>query len=146
MEKEDLKNLDFEVVTEPWNKYSLEGHGILRTKFVLIRLGILEGVQPMAGQPIIGFKSKDLFDLLPLEANKGTPYSREYSPIELAESIIQRDIAFKPIQEEQWSVYEADGRKFQFKLVLVKVDKTNKFDSLGEPIYLINTQPIIKIV
>ena len=30
------------------------------------------------------------------------------------------------------------------KLALVKVSRTSKFDSNGEPIYLVNTQPIIK--
>lgn len=139
--EEELKNVDFEVVNEPWNKYYADGHGILRTKFVLIRLGIIEGVEP-----IIGFKSKELYDLIPTKDNKGMPDKRNYSPTELVQSVTQKDIQFKLEQEEQWSVYKGDGREFQFKMALVKVDKTSKFDSLGEPIYLINAQPIIKIV
>jgi hypothetical protein len=136
------KILDFKVINEPWNKYFNENHGTLRARLVIIRLILDDESKPNVR---IGFKSQNLFDMIVNPENKGPPDSTSYTSTELSQSIVEKDIPFKTV-EEDWNVYKAEGKEVRFKQLLVKVDKTSKFDSVGDPIYIINSQQIVKMV
>ena len=51
-------------------------------------------------------------------------------------------------EKEQWNVYKlADGSTLKVKLVLVSVVRSrDQYDSLGNPIYGITSQNIIKVL
>jgi len=51
-------------------------------------------------------------------------------------------------EKEEWNVYKlADGSKLKVKLVLVNVVRSrDQYDSLGNPIYSITSQNIIKVL
>lgn len=51
-------------------------------------------------------------------------------------------------EKEEWNVYKlADGTTLKIKLVLVNVVRSrDKYDSLGNPIYGITSQNIIKVL
>jgi len=51
-------------------------------------------------------------------------------------------------EKEEWNVYKlADGTTLKIKLVLVNVIRSrNNYDSLGNPIYGITSQNIVKVL
>jgi len=51
-------------------------------------------------------------------------------------------------EKEEWNVYKlADGTTLKIKLVLVNVVRSrNNYDSLGNPIYGITSQNIVKVL
>lgn len=133
--------IDFEIIKEPWNIYKSKDGSTLKIRFVLIKV-IKEGIDE-TGNPIYGINSSNVVGVIAPKNLKGTP-SPPYTPKELASSIVEDDIAFDTVSED-WNVYKLkDGVTLNIKLVLVKVSRTNKFDSRGDPIYLVNSQPIVK--
>jgi hypothetical protein len=66
--------------------------------------------------------------------------------------ITQKDIAegteidFEE-QEERWNTYKlSDGTTLKVKLILNGVKRLNKYRDDGEPIYLINSQNVVRTV
>lgn len=59
-------------------------------------------------------------------------------------TIIQEDVEYYPLKEE-FNVYDlSNGVVLSVKTVLAQVQKTDLYTKVGEPLYNINTQPIIK--
>ena len=140
---EYAENLEYDIVNEPWNIYELENKGKLRTRLIVTRIA---NVSSSAGKTKLSFKSNNVVDITPLKNVLGTPSEHPYSPQELADSVTEKDISFK-ITNEDWNIYKLkDGKELRIKLVLVKVAGTSKFDSKGEPIFLVDTQHIVKII
>ena len=55
------------------------------------------------------------------------------------------DVDFNVIKED-WNEYSLkDGTKLKIKLVLVKVKRSNKYDQFGEPLYMVQSQNIVKV-
>ena len=138
----ELGGLDFEVLKEEWGFYKLADGSLLRIKFVLVNV-IKEGVDE-AGNPIYSFSWTNVVGVISPENLRGEPSTRRYSPKELTESIVEEDLEFKTLREGA-SIYKLeDGTILHIRPVLVMVSRTNKCDSKGMPIYLVNVQPIIK--
>ena len=138
---------DFEVVEvvsskEDWSKYKLEDGTILKIRFILIK-ALRETNLDQFGNPVYHLNSQNIVGMVPLKSSFGTP-SPHITQEELSSSISHEDMKFEAIQEP-WNDYElADGTKVRVKLVLSMVSKTDKYESHGEPVYLVNSQPIIK--
>jgi len=48
--------------------------------------------------------------------------------------------------EEQWSTYELeDGTKLQIKIALIRVIRTDEFTPDNDPVYLVNSQNLLKV-
>ena len=59
--------------------------------------------------------------------------------------IIERDMDFKALKED-YSVYTLNnGIKVSIRTVVSQIDKTDLVSPLGEPIYNIQIQPVIKV-
>ncbi|MGI0056526.1 MAG: hypothetical protein ACREAK_04040 [Nitrosarchaeum sp.] len=133
---------NFEVEHEPWNEYEIENYGKLRAKLVISRIS---PIKDSVTETDLSFKSIRIVDFVPYKDKMGTPNVRPYSQEELAKSIVEDDVVFK-ITNEDWNIYKLpDGKMLRIKPTLVKVSRTDKFDVKGEPIFLVNTQPIVKI-
>ena len=136
--------IDFKATHEDWSEYKLEDGAIFRARFVLIKV-LDTGQYDEWGNPIYDINSTNAVGVLVPENLRGEPSKKKYSLTELEESIVKEDMKFETIKEG-WNTYELEnGVKISVKLVLVSISRTNKFDSRGEPIYIYNVQPIIKV-
>jgi hypothetical protein len=65
------------------------------------------------------------------------------SPEDIAEGV---DLDFREV-EEHWNIYQLeDGSTLKVKLVLIGVKRLKKYNPDGTPIYLINSQNIVRVV
>lgn len=69
---------------------------------------------------------------------------QNYNPAELQSGIIDEDVDFEVLREN-FSVYDlSNGLTMSVKTVVGQVKKTKYYSREGEPIYMINTNPIVK--
>jgi len=55
------------------------------------------------------------------------------------------EVEFDTINED-WNEYKLkDGTTLKIKLVLIKVMRTDNYDQFGDPVYMVNSQNIVKI-
>jgi len=55
------------------------------------------------------------------------------------------EVDFDTVREE-WNEYKLkDGTTLKVKLVLIKVVRTDNHDQFGDPVYMVNSQNIVKI-
>lgn len=128
--------------SEDWSIYKLEDGTIVKIRFVLIK-ALREATFDKYGNPVYHLNSQNIVGIIPLKSSVGTP-SPSYTQDELASFVTHEDMEFETIKEP-WNEYKLkDGTVIRVKLVLSMVSKTNKYESHGEPIYLVNSQPIIK--
>ncbi len=136
--------IDFETKHEDWSEYKLKDGSILKARFVLIKV-LDEGTYDERGNPVYSVNSTNAVGILAPEKLRGKPTEEKYSPDELEESIVEEDMEFDRVKEG-WNTYELkNGVKASVKLVLASVSRTAKFDARGEPIYIFNVQPLIKV-
>jgi len=130
MNELDIEELDFEIVSEPWNKYKLEDGSIVRVKNPAIKAfktsqldGLGTHVYRMGGLTLIS-------STVPKEL-KGEPSSDE----NITSSDIISECKFTTLCED-WCEYKlSNGVILRSKTVVTKIMKTKKFNKYGEPIY-----------
>ena len=133
-------DVKFDIMKEDWNVYELSDGTILRTKFVLIK--VARGVDA-SGNIGYNFNSTNHVAAFTPNDKKGTPSTIRYSPNELQSSIVE-DVDFDA-KKENWNVYDLEDKsRISVKLILTRVAKTDKCDPAGSPIYLTQTQTVIK--
>jgi len=55
------------------------------------------------------------------------------------------EVDFDTIKEE-WNEYKLkDGTTLKIKIVLIKVVRGDTYDQFGDPVYMVNTQNIVKV-
>jgi len=70
---------------------------------------------------------------------------QQYNPAEIKEGIIDEDMEPEPLREN-FSVYDlSNGLVMSVKTVAGQISKTKFFTQDGEPVYLVNITPIVKI-
>lgn len=141
--------LDFETIKENWNLYVLEDETIIKFKIVLLK--IIPTVAPVQVQvqipgqgqvqaQSIAFNTANLMTILSTKEAKGTPSSPDTEM-----KIEKKDIPFKILTEE-WNEYKLeDGKILKMKPTIVQIAKAAHYDQHGEPNYLVQSQPLIKL-
>jgi hypothetical protein len=134
------ETVDFETIKEHFDKYKLNDGSILKTKFVLVKVK-REQPSPTGAQQLT-YSSQNVLGIIAKKTLLRTP--SEFSPN--PPNIVEDDIRFEHIGNEQWNEYKlSDNRTLYIKLAVVKVSRTDRYDSLGCPIYLVNAQPLLKL-
>lgn len=83
------------------------------------------------------------FIFLMMESFLGVYMSVQISPEDLAEA---EDVDFVE-EKEVWNIYKlSDGSTLKVKLVLTGVKRLKKWNPDGTPIYVINSQNIVRVV
>jgi len=151
---QDFEYVDFKVEREEWNKYKLSDGAILKTKFVLINVLAEKGFKKKIKETKIkkgikvGFQLQST-NVVGVEVPAhfiGEPSDRPYSREELESSVVVDDIDFETILET-WNIYKLeDGILLKIRNSPIRIRRTNKFDSRGVPIYLIDFTADIKVV
>ncbi len=68
-----------------------------------------------------------------------------FNPAELPQGIIEQDMDAEPLREN-FSVYElSNGLIMSVKTVAGQISKTKYYTRQGEPIYIVNLNPVIKV-
>jgi len=136
------ESLEFDIIKEPWNKYKLEDGTIIKTRFILINV-VKEGTDE-TGKPIYNFNSDNVLGALAPKELLGTPSDKAYTIAERTSSI-EKELTFETIQED-WNEYKlSDGSIMKIKLVLVNATRTSLRDKRGQPVYLLNNQPLYNV-
>jgi hypothetical protein len=151
----DFEYVDFEVERENWNKYRLKDGAILKTKFVLINVlaekGFKEKIKRAKTEMGIGvgftFQSSNVIGVEAPPNLIGNPTNVHYSPQELEKSVVEDEIDFETISES-WNSYKLNVNGEIYMKVRnspIRIRRTDKFDSRGVPIYLVDFTADVKI-
>jgi hypothetical protein len=127
----DSKDFDFIVLREDWNLYKLEDSTILKIKLVLLRV-VQEGLDKF-GNPKGGTMVNMIVSPVP---------PSELRNLKQIDPII--DMKYETIRED-WNEYEvSDEFTLKLKPIISQIDRTEKFDPRGEPLYGVSVQATIK--
>ena len=128
--------IEFKTKREDWNWYSLKDGTKIKVKSVVIAV--------VKSDSQISVNIEKIFGVVPPEGKLGPGDTRKYAIEELTKSVIEDDLEFSP-EKEDWNIYELDdGSVLQVKPMLVKIGKTDKYDSVGIPRYVFQSTPLIK--
>ena len=137
-----LRDLDFEVMREPWNKYSLADGAYLRAKYVLQRFR--KGERDAQNQQKIDIKGQPIVVIYALpETLRGQPATHPYSQEEIQQAT-KEEVRYTTLEEE-WNEYVLeDGDRIRIKGTVASVSRTNLRDMEGEPIYTVDSSMIVQ--
>lgn len=137
------EHLEFDPIKEPWNIYKLADGSLLKTRFILVNV-IMEGVDE-AKNPVYFTNSDNVVGIAAPKEILGEPSGKFYTSEDRIDAIVDESINFET-KSETWNEYKfSDGTTFKVKLVLTKVAKTSLYDSKGQPLYLVKTQPLYDV-
>lgn len=127
---DELEELDFEIMREPWNKYKLEDGSLLRLKNPAVKT-FKSSKLDQFGLPIYGMGGTTLVAATVPKELLGTPSEDDrVNPADIV-----GELKFATICED-WCEYKlSDGTILRSKTVVTKIYKTKKFNKYGEPIY-----------
>lgn len=127
--------IDFNVIKENWCLYELEDETIVKFKFILMKIIPIDS----KGNDL-AFNTATVLAVLTQKGQRGNP-----SLPDAVLNIEKKDLPFKVLSEE-WNEYKLeDGRILKMKPSIVEISKGSTYDQYGEPSYLVQSQPIIKI-
>jgi hypothetical protein len=127
----ESKDINFDVVNEEWNIYKLEDNTLLKIKIILLRI-IQEGSDPR-GNPVAGTLVNTVVAPIPPE---GLRHLKAITPI--------FDLKYEIIKET-WNEYNTeDGFVIKIKPNISQIDRLDKIDPRGDPLYGMSMQPSIK--
>ncbi len=136
----NIEYLEFKVKKEVWNIYEVIDGSKIKAKFVLIKIVKDELTEKLG----LSVNAQKIITVIPPPKLRGPPSSKQLNFQELTDSIVDDDMEFKAIKDD-WNVYELeDGTKIKAKLFITSISKTDKFDTLGDPIYSVQSQPVTK--
>lgn len=137
--------LDFEVLREPWNKYSLRDGSSVKSRYILMKVKKRESTKE-GEKTAYGVEGQNITVIYSVPPElKGPPSKRTYTPQELSSSIVVDDVGYSTLSEE-WNEYVVeDGTKIRVKDTVVKVSRTDKSDKNGDPIYLVQHSTLVDV-
>jgi len=129
-----IKNIEFKVKKEPWNKYKLKDGTILKTRLIMVKVSAAKNGYLFSHQPIFG-------SIAPTRKKPEKTLSGEEHTIE------EHDVDFEHIGKEKWNEYIlSDNNKLLAKIQITQVNRSNVYDEHGDPIYSIQWSPLFKVV
>lgn len=142
----------FEIEREGWNWYSIEDGTFLRGRVFLLNVRMEGKLDEMVnqlkpGQMLklrLGLNVRHTYIVEPPSELFGNSDSKTYTVAELKSSIVKEDMNFET-RRELWNLYKlANGIVVKIRLSPTTVNKTDKFDSVGIPIYTIDGSVDVK--
>jgi len=132
--------MEFEILSEPWNKYKLSDKSILYVRTIAINI-IKTGYDEF-GKPSYSVTTTTIYHARAPKELRGNPTMPPPTLEILMDSIVE-EVNLIP-EREDWNHYKLeDGTTIKLKTVLPKVQRTTKYDQLGEPLYIIYSQDIV---
>ncbi len=126
--------IDFDIIKENWCLYELEDGTIIKLKTILMK------IIPTGNNKNIAFNTANVVTVFSTKEGKGKPTLPN-----TVRQIEKKDLPFKVVADE-WNEYKLeDGRILKIKPSIVEISKGTTYDQYGEPSYLVQSQPMIKI-
>jgi hypothetical protein len=126
------EDLEFEDVRESWNIYRLDDGAIIKVKLVLVRL-VQENMLDALGKPALSFLVNPVLGSVPPKQTLGS-------------TTPENNLVPTPVGEVRGSEYRLqDGTILMFTPHISQINKTDMRDQRGDPMYLIQVQPIANI-
>ena len=121
------------------NFYRLEDGSILRVYSILNSL-IMDPANPQNAQ----INAQNIMTVFVPQRLRGTPSMQVYTQADYQANMENPDMTFETLIEN-FNVYEVNEKNvMSVKTTVSQVGKTKLFNSVGEPVYLVNTTPIPK--
>lgn len=134
-----VDEVDFEVIKENWSRYQLHDGNLLRIRKPVIKI-LKSKIPDQFGRFAYFTPNMNIYDVVvpPNMKNMPTPDQQ------ITANDIANEVEFDIVKED-WAEYLLKtGTKIKVKPVLVKVTKTSKFNNFGDPIYLVDSQVIVR--
>ncbi|HYY90772.1 MAG TPA: hypothetical protein VE955_02155 [Candidatus Dormibacteraeota bacterium] len=136
--------IDFSVREEPWIKYKLEDGTLLLGRLIIPKIFRADEYD-LSGQPIYAWSSQNMFTTICPKSLRGKPTSPPPTSLDPATTSTTM-VDFERIGPERWNVYElSDGTLLRAKLEITGILRTDKFGPDGDPLYVVNHQPISRL-
>lgn len=134
-----VDEVDFEVIKDNWSRYQLRDGSLLRIRKPVVKI-LRTKVPDQFGRYNYVTPTMNLYDVIVPPNMKNAPSPDQ----QIGANDVLNEIEFDTINED-WSEYLLkNGTKIKIKPVLVKVTKTSKFNNFGDPIYLVDSQVIVR--
>ncbi|MCW3989319.1 MAG: hypothetical protein NWE88_04505 [Candidatus Bathyarchaeota archaeon] len=146
------KMVPFKVIKEPIYKYKFADGGILHSKYTLIMVHFEKNLDEMLEEQKentsslgtgINMKHHITMGIDCPDEMKGVP--NRIKGENLRERVIEEDVDIIEPHEPFFEYKLANGFRLKGKIVLMNVDKTDRFDKMGIPVYLIDNTVEMKI-
>ena len=133
--------VEFSMKDEPWVKYKLEDGTSLFGRLIITK--IFRGTDyDQTGQPVYAWSSQNLFTTICPRALRGTPTVPVPTTLD-PRTVNTTAVDFERVGLERWNVYElSDGTVLRAKLEVTGILSTDKYGPDGDPLYIVNNQPI----
>lgn len=130
--------ISFNAKNEDWSEYQIEDGAIVKTKTILLKIiKEKDGYSFNETNVAISFSPSHL---------RSSPNIKDLKGEDLKNRIKNPNLKFD-IVKENWNEYELDdGSILSTRTILTLVSQTDIYDQHGEPIYLIQSQTLHKVV
>lgn len=135
--------MDIEAATENWSEYVTSDGSKILLRSVLVNV-VRFAQYDAFGKPAYAPLSVNLMSVRAQKELRGNPTNPPPSPQELAMSTVE-EVTIKPIRATPNNYKLSDGTDLTLTLAITSVKRTDKYDQLGEPMYIIESQNIIKL-
>ena len=142
----DETEIDFEILREPWNKYTLKDGAYLRIRFIILKIKKRQvPVTVTEKKTEYGFEGQNLVVAYSVpDELKGPATNNRYTKEDF-EAGKKEEIAYDTLSEEWNEYFLDDGTTLRLKNTLTNVSRTDKVDKNGDPIYFIQSTQLLGV-
>ena len=143
----------FTIEKEGWNLYNVSDGSLVRARVLLAGFlmeskleDLVKELKPGQKPRLrLAFNPRQVISVESPTELRGKPDSKTYTLTELRASIVVEDIDFDTVKEV-WNLYKLEnGIKVKLRITPTIISKTNKFDSGGMPIYVVDSNIGVKV-
>ena len=129
------KYLDFEVIKESWNKYSLQDGTKFKVRSILQAVWIEQERGKTKHNVEVGNLQVWLCDT----TVQGKPSTKQHTSKQLAENVEVKQCLYTTIQYEPSEYALDDGSRIVLHETLVSIARTSLFNNVGDRIYIVTS-------
>lgn len=137
--------LGFQATREDWGEYRLSDGTVLRLRQVATNVRVAAGARPGERGVSVDVGPIEMATVAPSELwgpASAAPIPNE----ELAHSIAERGLRVTPIREMLCEYRCEDRTRVALRLTIHEVSRTTRFNTSGEPVYVVSSQPQLSVV
>jgi hypothetical protein len=144
----EWEDLDFEPVSEGWNRYMVEDGTLLKIRFVLLKIRRKVTLGPPAPipyglpqEPNFNTNSTNLLAVIAPNKLKGSPVQNFVPPPPEQLAKIPKEVLDFTTYAEPWNTYRLkDGQVIKIKLNVSAIARfKDLYDGNGDPFYLVHS-------
>lgn len=126
------KYLDFEIIKESWDTYSLQDGTKLKARFVL-KSAWIDQTDKADRRVELDLHQAILCD----PSMQGKPDSKQYTPEQMSKYVEVKHCKYTTMQYEPSEYILDDGSRLLVHCTIANISRTTLFDAVGNRIYLV---------